>query len=132
MNRFKILSFAFVAVILISSCGYNGNNFRKDILSFCQDGKVTDAEFSVLANRIKMDGAVSGFSFAEGQSTVSICSEEDLVDYLHSKGIFGTAKALEAVKNVNFNQVSIYMESSASMQGYSAPNGNPYFTASVQ
>lgn len=131
MSRFSIFASLLMASVIVSSCGYNGNDFKKDISVFCQDGKVTDAEFTVLSNRIKMDGAVYGFSFSDGQETVSICSDDDLVEYLHSKGIDGTAKALESVSNVGFYRFAVYMESSASMKGYSAPNGNPYFTASV-
>ena len=131
MSRISLMAASFAVLALISSCSYNGNDFKKDAMAFCQDGKITDAEFSVLSNRIKTDGAVSGFSFTEGQQTIEIRTDEDIIEYFHSKNIFGSAKQLEPAENVEFGKLVVYMESSASMKGYSAPNGNPYFTASI-
>lgn len=116
---------------MITSCGYSGKDFQKDLFTFCQDGKVTPTEYAVLVSRLKTDGAVGGFSFTVGQDNVSIASEQDLIGYINSKGIFDSAPELAPVANVDFSKLIVYMESSASMKGYSAPNGNPYFTASV-
>lgn len=112
------------------ACGYDGKSFQKDLMSFCNDGRVTPSEYSVLVNRLKTDG-VAGFSFSVGQEQVSIKTEQDLIAYINSRGIFDSAPELAPAVNVAFAKLAVYMESSASMKGYSAPNGNPYFTASV-
>ena len=100
-------------------------------MSFCIDGKITDGEFTALLNRINSDGQPSGFSFVEAGNSVTISCEQDLVSYLNGKGIYGPAIKLAAQSDIEFNELTIFMDSSASMKGYSAPNGNRDFTAAI-
>ena len=120
------------AIILTAiSCGYSGSNFQKDIMSFCIDEKITDGEFTALLNRINTDGQPSGFTFVDSGTTVTIANEQDLISYLNGKGIYGPTSNLAAQSSVEFNELTILMDSSASMKGYSAPNGNRDFTAAI-
>lgn len=131
MRTVRVIGFFTAIILTVVSCGYSGSNFQKDVMSFCIDGKITDGELTALINRINTDGQPSGFSFPDAGATITIASEADLIAYLNGKGIYGPAEKLAAQSNVEFNELTILMDSSASMKGYSAPNGNRDFTAAI-
>lgn len=126
-------TFGLIMAILLTvvSCGYSGSDFQKDVISFCIDGKITDGEFTALLNRIITDGQPSGFTFIDAGNKITIANEQDLIAYLNAKDIYGPSAKLAAQSSVEFNELSILMDSSASMKGYSAPNGNRDFTAAI-
>lgn len=131
MRTVRALGCLTATILTVISCGYSGSNFQKDIMSFCIDGKITDGEFTALLNRINTDGQPSGFTFVDSGNTVTIAGEQDLISYLNGKGIYGPANKLVPQSSVEFNELTILMDSSASMKGYSAPNGNRDFTAAI-
>ena len=131
MRKVRVLGLIIATVLTVLSCGYNGTNFQKDLMSFCIDGKITDGELTALLNRINTDGQPSGFTFVDAGNSITISNEQDLITYLNGKGIYGPASKLAAQSDVEFNELTILMDSSASMKGYSAPNGNRDFTAAI-
>lgn len=131
MRTARVLALLTAMVLTVVSCGYNGSDFQKDMMSFCIDGKITDGEFTALLTRVNTDGQPSGFTFVDAGNTFTIASESDLVTYLNGKGIYGPTPKLAAQSNVEFNELTILMDSSASMKGYSSPNGNRDFTAAI-
>ena len=131
MRTARVLALLTAMVLTVVSCGYNGSDFQKDMMSFCIDGKITDGEFTALLNRVNTDGQPSGFTFVDAGNTFTIANESDLVAYLNSQGIYGPTTKLAAQSDVEFNELTILMDSSASMKGYSSPNGNRDFTAAI-
>lgn len=119
-NLCRITCVLFVCSTLFS-CNPS-KKFHNNLLNFMADKVVTDPELTSLKNTLPLGGCI-----IDG---VQINNEESLIDYLHSKGITESAAALKLAAPIELRSLTIYLETSASMSGYSH-SGNPAFTAPI-
>lgn len=87
MPRKTSFLYLLILAIITSSCGYDSQDFQKDLSIFSQDGRLTTQEYSILSARILESTSNGGFMFLEAGRYVSIKSEKDLAMYCHDHNI---------------------------------------------
>ena len=109
---------------LLIGCTWSNptKKFIKNVQNFTMDGLVTEPEYNILKTGLPLGGCI-----IEGKQ---INDEASLISFLHYKGITESAVALKLAAQVELNKLAIYLETSASMAGYSH-SGNPSFTAPI-
>lgn len=108
----------------IVSCSSWEDEFKKKINMAMSDRNVTEAEFKVLSDELKLHP--EGISLNGN----AVKTETELAQYISSFGITGTAPALD-IKEVSFDKLTIMYENSASMAGYSNSGSDRSFSESI-
>lgn len=126
LSHISNLLMVLLACCLWHSCGNTSasQTFEQNFQRFiANDSTITPMEYNNLLQTIQQ---APGFQVVMNGETFSMNNEDALKTYIRNSG--ATCSLIE--EDVSFDKMSIYLENSASMAGYSNA-GNPLFTAPI-